>query len=87
MPGPGAVPLWFARLLRDGFALTAMGGYATSADLAADALRGLDPERVGDRVVAGVLALAVPDHHHDQNIVGYPEFDRWDRFALPTPQD
>lgn len=23
---PGLVPLWFARLLRDGFALTAMGG-------------------------------------------------------------
>jgi 2-haloacid dehalogenase len=53
---PAQVPLWFARLLRDGFALTAMGGYAPFADLAADALRSLDPQRVDDTVVADVLA-------------------------------
>jgi hypothetical protein len=33
---PGLVPLWFARLLRDGFALTAIGGYRPFADLAAE---------------------------------------------------
>ena len=53
---PAQVPLWFARLLRDGFALAAMGGYATFADLAADALRSLAPDRVDDTVVADVLA-------------------------------
>jgi 2-haloacid dehalogenase len=53
---PAQVPLWFARLLRDGFALAAMGGYATFADLAADALRGLDPQRVDDTIVTDVLA-------------------------------
>lgn len=53
---PAQVPLWFARLLRDGFALTAMGGYAPFAELAADALRGLDPGGVDDAAVARVLA-------------------------------
>jgi 2-haloacid dehalogenase len=53
---PASVPLWFARLLRDGFALTAIGGYAPFAELAADALRGLDPARVDDSAVARVLA-------------------------------
>jgi 2-haloacid dehalogenase len=53
---PAQVPLWFARLLRDGFALTSMGGYAPFAELAAGALRSLDPARVDDAAVAGVLA-------------------------------
>lgn len=53
---PGLVPLWFARLLRDGFALTAMGRYAPFADLAADALRSLDPAGVDDAAVSQVLA-------------------------------
>ncbi|MCX4420301.1 haloacid dehalogenase type II [Streptomyces mirabilis] len=35
------MPLWFAGILRDGFALTAAGGYADFADLARDGLRGL----------------------------------------------
>lgn len=49
--------MWFSRLLRDGFALTAMDGYAPFTDLAADALRGLAPDdRVDDRAVAHVLA-------------------------------
>jgi 2-haloacid dehalogenase len=53
---PAQVPLWFARLLRDGFALTAMGGYAPFAEVAADALRSLDPAGVDDAAVARVLA-------------------------------
>jgi 2-haloacid dehalogenase len=53
---PAMVPLWFARLLRDAFALTALGSYAPFADLAADALRGLEPGRVTDEAVEGVLA-------------------------------
>jgi 2-haloacid dehalogenase len=53
---PAMVPLWFARLLRDAFALTALGSYAPFAEVAADALRGLDPIRVTDEAVARVMA-------------------------------
>ncbi|MGK5450893.1 haloacid dehalogenase type II [Streptomyces radiopugnans] len=54
-------PLWFAGVLRDGFALTAAGGFAEFADLAADGLRALLgglPERPGgvDDAVRHVLA-------------------------------
>lgn len=49
---PGLVPLWFARVLRDGFALTAIGGYRSFADLAADTLRGLDPDLDDDAAAA-----------------------------------
>jgi 2-haloacid dehalogenase len=58
---PAAVPLWFARLLRDGFALAAMGGYRPFAELAADALYGLDPQLEQEqvaRVLAGFRQLA-----------------------------
>jgi 2-haloacid dehalogenase len=51
---PGLVPLWFARLLRDGFALTAIGGYRQFGDLAADTLRGLDPT-LDDAAVGAVM--------------------------------
>jgi 2-haloacid dehalogenase len=50
---PGLVPLWFARLLRDGFALTAIGGYRPFAELAGETLRGLGPH-VDDAAVAAV---------------------------------
>ena len=50
----GLVPLWFAALLRDGFALTALGGYRPFAELAAETLRGLDP-RVDDAAVRTVM--------------------------------
>ena len=53
---PALVPLWFARLLRDGFALTAMGRFAPFADLAADALRSLAPDRGDDHAVQVVTA-------------------------------
>jgi 2-haloacid dehalogenase len=63
---PDLVPLWFARLLRDGFALTALGGYRPFADLAGDALRGLAPDRVGEGEVAAVLgAFRELDPHPD----------------------
>jgi 2-haloacid dehalogenase len=52
---PAAVPLWFARLLRDGFALAAMGRYRRFAEVAAETLRGLDPA-IEDAAVAAVLA-------------------------------
>lgn len=63
---PDLVPLWFARLLRDGFALTALGGYRPFADLAGDALRGLAPDRIGEAQVANVLgAFRELDPHPD----------------------
>jgi 2-haloacid dehalogenase len=49
------VPLWFARLLRDGFALTAMGQYRPFSDLAGQTLRALDPDKVDDAAVDTVL--------------------------------
>ncbi len=52
---PAAVPLWFARLLRDGFALTAMGQYRPFSDLAGQTLRALDPDKVDDAAVDTVL--------------------------------
>lgn len=42
---PALVPLWFARVLRDGFALTVVGDFAPFRDLGASALRLLAPER------------------------------------------
>lgn len=63
---PALVPLWFARLLRDGFALAAMEQSARFADLAADALRGLAPATVDDRAVGQVLgAFRQLDPHPD----------------------
>lgn len=54
---PALVPLWFAGVLRDGFALTALGGYRPFHEIAADALRGLD-ERV-DEATAGTVVGAM----------------------------
>jgi 2-haloacid dehalogenase len=53
---PDLVALWFARVLRDGFALTALGEYRSFADVAAQALRGLAPDLVDDAAVKSVLA-------------------------------
>lgn len=48
LPGD-LMPAWFAGVLRDGFALTAAGGYASFGDIAADVLRGLlVPGRASD---------------------------------------
>ncbi len=50
-----SVPLWFARVLRDGFCLTVVGEFASFADIAAEQLRALDPEQVDDGAVASVM--------------------------------
>ena len=43
---PDALPLWFARTLRTGFALAAAGDYRPFRDVASAALVELDPERL-----------------------------------------
>ncbi len=43
---PNALPLWFARTLRDGFALAASGDCRPFADVARAALVSLDPQRL-----------------------------------------
>jgi 2-haloacid dehalogenase len=65
------LPAWFAGVLRDGFALTAAGGFADFSALAADGLRGLldaepgwsgDAEEAAAHVLAGFGSLPVhPD--------------------------
>jgi 2-haloacid dehalogenase len=63
---PAAVPMWFARLLRDGFALTAMGQCRPFGDVAAQTLRAMDPHRIDDPAVATVLgAFRQLDPHLD----------------------
>jgi 2-haloacid dehalogenase len=52
---PRLVPVWFAGLLRDGFALTALGGFRPFAEVAGETLRGLD-DRVDDQAVTTVTA-------------------------------
>lgn len=68
---PGILPLWFAATLRDGFALTAAGGYADFREIAiptlaalltgADGLRG-SPQEVAEHVVESMAQL---DLHPD----------------------
>lgn len=67
------LPVWFAGILRDGFALTAAGGYAAFADLARDglrtllssredAIRGRSVDEAADHIVQGFAALPLhPD--------------------------
>lgn len=63
---PAQVPLWFARLLRDGFALTAAGGYRPFSELAASALRDIGQGGVDDGTVEQVLAaFSELDPHPD----------------------
>ncbi len=63
---PRLVPVWFAGLLRDGFALAALGGYRPFAEVAAETLRGLDSTVVDDDVVAAVTAaMRELDPHPD----------------------
>ncbi|WP_431963739.1 haloacid dehalogenase type II [Actinacidiphila sp. bgisy160] len=66
-----ALPTWFTAVLRDGFALTAAGGYADFAEVAAENVRVLlarfpgwsgDAEEAARHVVEGFAALSVhPD--------------------------
>jgi 2-haloacid dehalogenase len=55
------VPLWFAALLRDGFALTALGGHRPFAEVAAQTLRGLD-EHVDD-AAADTVIVGLTERH------------------------
>lgn len=58
-------PLWFATVLREGFALTAAGSTERFADIGAEVLRGLLPAGLdADRAVGHVLAglLDLPLH-------------------------
>lgn len=44
---PDLVPLWFASILRDGFALAAAGDFQRLADVAANCFIAFDPQRLG----------------------------------------
>jgi 2-haloacid dehalogenase len=52
---PGSVPLWFARVLRDGFCLTVVGAFAHFNDIAAEQLHALSPHLI-DKDVDTVMA-------------------------------
>jgi 2-haloacid dehalogenase len=62
---PAAVPLWFARVLRDGFALAAMGRYEPFPALAAENLRALAPGIAEPTVKAVLGAFRELDPHPD----------------------
>ena len=58
---PGVLPLWFAATLRDGFAITAAGGYADFSEIAIPTLAGLlsgtdglrgSPQEVAEHIVS-----------------------------------
>lgn len=51
-----AMPLWFARVLRDGFAMAAAGDFATFGDIARAAFVALDPQRLTAEDADVVLA-------------------------------
>src|SRR6266545_2190810 len=67
---PRLVPVWFAGLLRDGFALAALGGYRPFAEVAAETLRGLDSTVVDDDVVAAVTAAMRELDPHPRRTTG-----------------
>lgn len=63
--GPEQVPLWFSRVLRDGFALTVLGDYRPFREVGASVLHALDPRleaQAVDRVLDGFSEL---DPHPD----------------------
>jgi 2-haloacid dehalogenase len=64
---PGSVlELWFARLLRDAFALAASGGYRPFADIAASTLAGASGHALSHEAVDGIVAgFAELDAHPD----------------------
>ncbi|WP_306187335.1 haloacid dehalogenase type II [Streptomyces sp. MK5] len=65
------VPLWFAAVLRDGFAITAAGGYADFADIARDNLRQLlsgapwEHDRLESAISHVMSGFAELDVHQD----------------------
>lgn len=67
---PRLLPVWFAATLRDGFAITAAGGYADLAQIAVPTLAGLvsgteglrgSPEDVAERIVQSMAELDLHD--------------------------
>lgn len=65
---PDLLETWFATTLRDGFALTAAGGYAEFRSVAVAVLRGrlakvprieCEPAEAAERIVAGLGELAL----------------------------
>ena len=62
---PATVPLWFARLLRDGFALAAMGQHQPFGALAAESLRALAPDLDEPAVETVLDAFRELDPHPD----------------------
>lgn len=60
-----AVPLWFARVLRDGFALTVLGDYRPFSALGTAGLRGLRPELSEADASAVIARFAELDPHPD----------------------
>lgn len=69
--GADLMPLWFAGVLRDGFAVTAAGGYAGFTDLARDNLRllltgaAVGPDRLEEAVAHVLSGFAELDVHPD----------------------
>lgn len=63
--GEGALELWFARLLRDGFAITAAGGYRPFSEVAAASLTGLLADPRADAVEAVLGGFKDLDAHPD----------------------
>ena len=68
---PGVLPVWFAATLRDGFAITAAGGYADFSEIAIPTLAGLlsgsdglrgSPTEVAEHIVQSMAEL---DLHSD----------------------
>lgn len=60
---PATLPLWFARTLRDGFALCAAGDYRPFAEVATATLRGLGADVAGAAQILG--AFRELDPHPD----------------------
>jgi 2-haloacid dehalogenase len=59
---PHLAPLWFAQVLRDGFALTAAGGTATFAEIGRGVLAQLAPETDPEPLLAAMSQLPLhPD--------------------------
>lgn len=63
---PELVPLWFASILRDGFALAAAGDFRRLAEIASSCLIDLDPQRLGPADARAVLeSLHTLEPHPD----------------------
>ena len=62
---PALLPVWFSGLLRDAFALTALGGFRSFGEVAAETLRGLDDSIDYDAAVMVIAAMRELRPHPD----------------------